>query len=90
MPVRRPVAQTWAPQGTLPARRWPHGRQDPQSGREKCQLWDSECRSHHLCRDWGDVRILHKRLPRAQSWSCSSAGDESSVHRFRIHAAHLG
>lgn len=34
-PVRRPVAPTWAPQGALPAKRWPRGRRDPRSGRGK-------------------------------------------------------
>ncbi|CAO2580722.1 hypothetical protein LEMLEM_LOCUS1583 [Lemmus lemmus] len=57
---------------------------------KKCQLWDAECRPHHLCRDWRDVAILHRRLPRAQSRPCSSVGDESSVHRFCIYVAHLG
>jgi hypothetical protein len=36
---------------------------------KKCQLWDPERRPHHLCRDWGDVAILHGRFPRAQSVS---------------------
>ena len=33
--VRPPVALTWAPQGALPAKQWPPGRRDPQSGRGK-------------------------------------------------------
>lgn len=36
------------------------------------------------------MAILHGRFPRAQSGPCPSAGDESSVHRFCIYAAHLG
>lgn len=60
------------------------------SAEKKCQLWDPERRPHHLCRDWGDVAILHGRFPRAQSGPCPSAGDESSVHRCCIYAAHLG
>ena len=60
------------------------------SAEKKCQLWDPERRPHHLCRDWGDVAILHGRFLRAQSGPCPSAGDESSVHRFCIYAEHLG
>lgn len=33
--VRPPVVLTWAPQGALPAKQWPPGRRDPQSGRGK-------------------------------------------------------
>lgn len=27
--------------------------------KEKCQLWDKECRPCHVHRDWWDVAVLH-------------------------------
>merc|ERR1712119_160125 len=74
--------------GGIQPQRWKRVHSEISQGR--CYNWsyDTPCSWFRWTTE--HVEILHRRFSRYQSWSSSSSCHESALHRFCVHAAHLG